>query len=601
MTNSFRKNLGLEEALLEAKLINPSQLEDAKLKGLERNERFLVPLMELGFVDDHELAVFLGEYTGYQVISMNQKKYDQTAIKAIPSEVARKYTVIPLFKVFGILTIAMVDPLNMYAVEELEYHSGCKLQPVIAPLSEINTILDQQYGVYSSIKKIVESLGAEGIEGVAIGQVGGDRVFQVTASAGPVNQILHLIISHAVRERASDIHFEPTEKMLDVRFRVDGVLHSVLTFPRQFSQSLISSIKILAKMDIAEKRLPQDGGFQVKLEEKVVDLRISSFPIMEGEKIVIRLLDREGIQIGLEQLGLMEESFHRFMSIINQSYGIILVTGPTGSGKTTTLYSVLNKIKNSEKNIMTIEDPIEYQLDMVNQAQVNVKAGLTFAKGLRHFLRQDPDIILVGEIRDAETAEIAFQAAMTGHLVLATLHTNDAPSSITRLIEMNVEPFLISSSIVGVLAQRLVRLNCPRCQAHYVPDTESLRWANLLEEANDGKAEHRDKKGMLVRSYSEEINKEYIGIQNRSLKSMEFIKGKGCKECKGTGYQGRMGIYELMLSSDSIKNMIMAKGISSTQVREIARQEGMVTLKEDGIRKALQGLTTLEEVIRVAK
>jgi len=294
------------------------------------------------------------------------------------------------------------------------------------------------------------------------------------------------------------------------------------------------------------------------------------------------------------------------LSIIRQSYGIILVTGPTGSGKTTTLYSVLNKIKSAEKNIMTIEDPIEYQLDMVNQSQVNVKAGLTFARGLRHFLRQDPDIILVGEIRDTETAEIAFQAAMTGHLVLATLHTNDAPSAVSRLIEMGVEPFLVASTVVGILAQRLVRLNCPRCQAHYTPQSESLRWAGLssINERSEKGMGNRNKILELAPSQAiidEPINKEYLGIQDRSLASMEFIRGRGCKECKGSGYQGRMGIYELMVTSESIKNIVINKDISTSQLRDAARREGMVTLKEDGVRKALQGLTTLEEVMRVAK
>ena len=597
----------LDEALISAKLISADQLELARARADEHQLRLIVSLIELGFVEDRELSTFLAQYLGLPKVSLDNRKLDTNVLKIIPGPIARRYGVIPLFNVLGTLTVAMVDPLDIQAIEEMEYHSSCNIEPVCATLGEINQVLDQQYGVYSSIKKIVDSIGSENLESLQIsGPLGGDRVFQVSSSAGPINQILHLILSHAVRERASDIHFEPTEHALEVRFRIDGVLHSVLTFPRHMIQSLISSIKILAKMDIAEKRIPQDGGFQVKLDEKMVDLRISTFPIMEGEKVVIRLLDREGIMLSLEDLGLMEESLARFLSIIRQSYGIILVTGPTGSGKTTTLYSVLNKIKSAEKNIMTIEDPIEYQLDMVNQSQVNVKAGLTFARGLRHFLRQDPDIILVGEIRDTETAEIAFQAAMTGHLVLATLHTNDAPSAVSRLIEMGVEPFLVASTVVGILAQRLVRLNCPRCQAHYTPQSESLRWAGLssINERSEKGLGSRNKILEMAPSQAiidEPINKEYLGIQDRSLASMEFIRGRGCKECKGSGYQGRMGIYELMVTSESIKNIVINKDISTSQLRDAARREGMVTLKEDGVRKALQGLTTLEEVMRVAK
>ena len=600
----------LRSSLIDARLVTPEQIEVAQSRAQERNIRLIIPLIELGFVEDQDLAVFFSDYLRIPMINLTGKKLDTAALKSIPPASARKYNVLPLFKVLDVLTVVMTDPLDFTAIEEIEFHSGCRVEPVIGSYSEINATLDLHYGVYSSIKKIVDSIGTNQIGGLEIAsrQGASDKVFEVTSSAGPVNQILHLIISHALRERASDIHFEPTEQLLEVRFRIDGVLHLVLEFPHALSQSLISSIKILSKMDIAEKRLPQDGGFQVKIEEKVVDLRVSSFPIVTGEKIVIRLLDREGIQIGMEELGLMGETLERFSSIVTQSYGIILVTGPTGSGKTTTLYSVLNRIKSREKNIMTIEDPIEYQLDMVNQAQVNVKAGLTFARGLRHFLRQDPDIILVGEIRDIETAEIAFQAAMTGHLVLATLHTNDAPSSITRLIEIGVEPFLVASSIVGVLAQRLVRLNCPRCQAHYTPSPDTLRWAGLgaVEQKDDasGKAVSKGKiyeMSPATGPEAEQINKEYIGLQDRSLQSLEFIKGKGCKECKGTGYQGRIGIYELMVSSDKVKNLVQKEGVSSSLVREAARSGGMVTIKEDGIRKALQGLTTIEEVMRVAK
>ncbi|MFC1478172.1 GspE/PulE family protein [Candidatus Margulisiibacteriota bacterium] len=598
----------LEEAFVNAKLASHDQVETARDRADERGIRLTNSLVEQGFIADQDLATFFGENLNLPVVSLAKRKLDLAALKCIPGPIARKYNAIPLFKVLGVLTVAMADPLDLYAIEELEYHSSCRIEPVVASYGEITYIINQQYGVYSSIKKIVDSIGAEHIEELQIGaQVGEDRIFKATATSGPINQILHLIMSHAVKERASDIHFEPTEKMLEVRFRVDGVLHPALSFPRHMSQSLISSIKILAKMDIAEKRIPQDGGFQVRLDEKIVDLRISSFPVMAGEKVVIRLLDREGIMLSLEDLGLMEETLERFLSMITQSYGIVLVTGPTGSGKTTTLYSVLNKIKSAEKNIMTIEDPIEYQLDMVNQAQVNVKAGLTFARGLRHFLRQDPDIILVGEIRDTETAEIAFQAAQTGHLVFATLHTNDAPSAVTRLIEMGVEPFLIASSIVGVLAQRLVRVNCPRCQAHYQPSSEVLRWAGLgrgierkigTSPIMRGKIFHMAPMEGIV---EEQINKEYIGIHNRSLETLEYIKGKGCKECKGTGFQGRIGIFELMSSTETIQNMVMTKGISTSQVREIARDEGMVTLKEDGVRKALLGTTTIEEVMRVAK
>jgi type IV pilus assembly protein PilB len=519
-------------------------------------------LFQEGLVEDSAFIEFYRKFAQCKAVSLKTVKLQDELTTLIDPYYLRKYFAYPLVKTAHQVTLAMVDPRDFEAIEIFEDAVHMRVNPVLCSYSEITRLLDEKFGFVTSVKSLVQNL-EQGVSDVSLGSVE-NEVFQSSSKAGPVNKLLHLVISHALKENASDIHFEPTAREMQCRFRIDGVLSRFMAFPRQIAPSLISSIKVLAKMDIAEKRIPLDGGFQVKIENKIIDLRVSSFPILDGEKIVIRILDKTGIKFTLDGLGMSEQMLKAFLPLITKNNGIVLVTGPTGSGKTTTLYSVLERIKSVEKNIVTIEDPIEYHLDLINQSQVNVKAGLTFARGLRSFLRQDPDILLVGEIRDSETAEISFQAALTGHLVFSTLHTNDAASSLTRLMDMGIEPYLLSSSINGILAQRLTRRICPSCQEKYTPDPEALAW---------------------------------LGIPvGRAL-----VHGRGCEQCKNTGFKGRVGLFELLIPSREINEIIHSQSVTADAIKQKALSQGMLTLKADALYKVLQGFTTAEEVYRVLR
>jgi type IV pilus assembly protein PilB len=459
--------------------------------------------------------------------------------RMVPEEVARRRTLIPVFKIERNLTVAMADPADVFAIDEVESTTGCRVEPVKATESEIEKTLDQFFGLHSP--------------------QGGDRVEteEEVSSTALVNDIL----SRAIKDGASDIHIEPEEDYVSIRNRVDGLLALKMRLPKAAEPALVTRIKILSRLDIAEKRLPQDGRIQMKSEGKDIDIRVSVQPTVDGENVVMRILDRSSILLGLENLGLDPERLQAFDAAVTKPYGMVLVTGPTGSGKTTTLYSVLNRISSPELNIMTIEDPVEYRLEGIRQTQVNNVAGYTFANGLRALLRQDPDVIMVGEIRDRETAEIAVRAALTGHLVFSTLHTNDAPGAFTRLVDMGIEPFLIASSVHCVLAQRLVRKICERCKR---PDDPS---PYLLER---------------------------LGAD----RSDEYRFGKGCRICHRTGYRGRTGLFELLVSSTAIRQAVLEKA-STDAVRKISQEEGMTSLRSDGLVKAAAGETTLEEVLRV--
>ena len=506
-------------------------------------------------------ALFDAEEMNLKEIQLNPE-----LLKLISPAQARKYRVLPLQKKGSVLQLVGVSPLTHGAIEELEYFTGCAIGLVLGDSAEINKNLDLHYGIQTSIKNLIESLEQTEIAPLHFSDFE-QGIFSLEHGSGPIHQVLYLIFSQALQDRASDIHFEPTDKDLLVRFRVDGVLHSIFHFSKQISPALVSSIKLLAKLDIAEKRRPLDGSFQLKIDRRMVDVRVSTFPVFDGEKVVVRLLDKEGASLSLLDLGLTGNTLLQVKNLIKKPHGIFLVTGPTGSGKTTTLYAVLNELKSPEKNIMTIEDPIEYHLDQVNQSQVNEKAGLTFSTGLRSFLRQDPDVMLVGEVRDTETAEISFQAALTGHLVLSTLHTNDAPSSLVRLADMKVEPFLLSSSLVGVLAQRLVRKLCPYCLTEYQPSDEVLEWAKS------------------------------VGYDT----NFRHVKGAGCAHCKNQGYKGRIGIFELMVPDEHLKQMILRGEISNSAIWDYCLKQGMKTLRQDGFQKVTEQLTTLEEIMRVAR
>jgi type IV pilus assembly protein PilB len=484
---------------------------------------------------------------------------DKKIINLVPYQSARKFKMMPLFKVGDVLTIAMVDPFDILALDEVRSKSHCDVEPMVATSKDIDQAINQYYGIAGSVESLIKSIGPVEETLSSAASAG------VTTEEAPITKLLNILILRAVMERASDVHIEPTKEYVRIRYRIDGLLRDVSTAPAYLHSSIITRIKVMARMDIAESRVPQDGRFELKTEDKAVDVRVSSYPSIFGEAMVMRLLDKGSVMFGLEDLGFSKGNLHKFEEVIQRPYGIILVTGPTGSGKTTTLYATLNHILSPEKNIMTIEDPVEYELKGIRQSQVNVKAGLEFANALRSMLRQDPDVILVGEIRDPDTAAVAIQAALTGHVVFSTLHTNDAAGSLSRLVDMGVEPFLTASSVAAAIAQRLVRNICPRCKAPFNPPKEVLESMGL------------------------DPKKEYT-----------FYQGKGCKSCRDTGFKGRSGIFEILIVDDAIRELILKKS-SSEDIKKAAVRAGMRTLREDGILKVMEGRTSLDEVMRVTQ
>ncbi len=562
MPKKERKSLG--EAMVELGLITPEKLKQAKDEADKSKESLRHVLVRLGMVDEDTIISFIEEQMGIPRIDFSNYIIDLKVIDLIPESLARKYLIIPLFKIGDTLTIAMVDPMDIFAIDEVRLKTKCEVEPVIAAEKDLLKVFEQYYGSRGTMEDIVKSIDKKKL-GLKEGVEPELRTLEGLVEEAPVVKLVNLIIMEAIKKGASDIHIEPEENTLRTRYRVDGVLHETTTPPKHLQSAVISRIKILSGMDIAERRVPQDGRFQLKVEGRQIDCRVSTIPTVYGENVVMRLLDLTSVLLGLEDLGFSAEALKNYEKLIHKPYGIILVTGPTGSGKTTTLYSSLSIINSPEKNIVTIEDPIEYRLEFVRQMQVNPKAGLTFANGLRSILRQDPDIIMVGEIRDLDTAEVAIQAALTGHLVLSTLHTNDAPGAITRLVDMGVEPFLVASSVTAVLAQRLVRLICKDCKETYAPSEEIL---------------------------------QDVGLSG--AKNIKFYRGKGCDNCMHTGYKGRVGIFELMLPSDEIRALTVAKS-STTDIRHAALKDGMKTMQEDGIEKVKSGVTTLQEVLRVTQ
>jgi general secretion pathway protein E len=487
-------------------------------------------------------------------------------ISKVPISVARRYKFVPVETDGDTLVVASANPLDVQTFDELRLLLKRPIRVVAAPEREIvraiNVLYDQETG---TTEEMVQGLSnGEEEEHRVLSELEEVEDLLDDASEAPVIKLVNLMMSQAVRGRASDIHVEPYQQQMKVRYRIDGVLYDRHTLPRRFHPAIVSRIKIMAKLDIAERRVPQDGRIMIKIADRDIDVRVSVVPTTFGERIVMRLLDKESIFYGLEEIGLSNEKLQLINRIIRGANGIILVTGPTGSGKTTTLYAALDKINSPDKNIITIEDPVEYQLAGIGQIQVNPKVGLTFADGLRSIVRQDPDVILVGEIRDGETAEIAIHAALTGHLVFSTLHTNDAAGAITRLVDMGVEPFLVVSSVVGIVAQRLVRVICPHCRESYAPSK-----ALLME----------------------------IGLRPEGVPPT-FYRGKGCARCMETGYRGRTGIYEMLEVDDTIKSLILQSS-HSTAIKAVAQKRGMTTLWQDGIRKVLAGVTTIDEVLRV--
>ncbi len=548
----------LLELLLKQGLVQQEQADQAKKEANRVGQAFETVLVKSGYISDEELASTKAAILGVPYLDLNSYRLDREMIKLIPEKIAKKYSLIPLFATGNSLSIGMVDPHNITAIDQVRKLTNFDVvDAILVSASGFQTALNAYYHAHGSMEEIVKTLEKEKTPSAQ------DTLLGEFTEKTPVSKLVDTLLLQAVQSRASDIHIEPEETIVSVRLRVDGLLHHITTFPIVIQTAVVSRVKILAGMDITENRKPQDGKIRMELEGKDLDIRVSTFPTLFGENVVLRLLDKRAMLPHLVELGFSKENLEHFSKLITRSYGIILVTGPTGSGKTTTLYTALSKINSEEKNIVTIEDPVEYVLSRVRQTQVNVKAGITFANGLRGFLRQDPDVMMVGEIRDRETAEMAIQSALTGHLVFSTLHTNDAPSALTRLVDMGAEPFLISSSVIGILAQRLIRMNCLKCRETYMPSAAVLQSVGFPE-------------------------------------GTKLMRGKGCGKCNSTGFIGRSGIFELMFISDEIKTLVDGRS-SSAEIKKKAVEQGMKTLREDGLEKVLKGVTTLEEVLRVTE
>ncbi len=562
--------------LLEKGVITQEQLDEALNVQKNTTEQIGRILTDLGHVNERDVLRAHAEQLGIPFLELDQTSVDEDVAKAIPQSVVQRYNAVPIRRSGNRLTVAMSDPSNVFALDDMRLITGYEIDPILATVEDISALLDDTDGasgggqeeLQTALDALDGGLGAALGDELDISSAGTeedvDRA-QVMEEEAPIIRVVNVVIQQAIKDRASDIHVEPDRRGVRIRYRIDGVLHEVMRVPKYVHAPLVSRIKIMGDMNIAERRIPQDGRIHIRHEGNDYDLRVSSLPTVFGEKVVMRILDQSSVMIGLNKLGMLGETQAQLESVIVQPNGMILSTGPTGSGKTTTQYSILNKINSVEKNIVTIEDPVEYQLPGLSQVHVNRKAGLTFASAMRSFLRQDPDIIMVGEIRDLETAETAVQASLTGHLVLSTLHTNDAPSAITRLMDMGVEPFLIASSIIGILAQRLARRICQNCKEPYKPPAEAL---------------HR------------------VGFNVDDMENVVFYRGRGCEQCRHTGYRGRNGIFEMMLVTEEVADLTVKRAPLS-EIRAAALAGGMKTLKMDGFQKVLEGLTTVEEVMRV--
>jgi len=557
--------VGIGQTLVARKKVTQEQLDTALAARKSPGDRIERLLVQMGFVTELDVLQIIGEQLHIPVVDLNDIKIDTALLKEVPSKIVHRYRLLPIDKSNGTIRVATANAFDLYAFDELRMITGSKIEPVLAPEADIQRFIKQYCGLAGHT--IEEMIGHEEIIEIVsdISENNGDLI--EAAQEATVVKLVNEILVEAIRDRASDVHIEPYEHNLRIRYRVDGVLHTTNVPPeiRRFQNAIISRIKILSNLNIAERRLPQDGGFKIKTGNRDIDLRVSIIPTAFGEAVVMRILDKASVLLSLHDLGMIDQVLVDFNRIIRQPHGIVLVTGPTGSGKTTTLYAALNQIKSDEIKILTVEDPIEYYIDGIQQVGVQRKIGLTFAFGLRSFLRHDPDVILVGEIRDLETAEVAVNASLTGHLVFSTLHTNDAPTANTRLLDMGVEPFLVSSSIEGVLAQRLVRKICESCKTAYEPEVAIIPPDFGYQ---PGEALHR---------------------------------GTGCRECRHTGYKGRLGIFELLVMNDEIRNLIVSRG-TATDIRNLARAKyGMKLLRDDGWTKVRSGITTVEEVVRVSK
>ncbi|MEK6667003.1 MAG: type IV-A pilus assembly ATPase PilB [candidate division NC10 bacterium] len=563
----------LGDLLVNEGLITQENLQRALVEQKGSNEKLGSILVRLGLIQEDQLIGFLSRQYGIPSITLTQLDIDPEVVKLVPAQIAKKYEVLPVKRTGNALTLAMADPTNVFALDDVAFMTNLQVLPVVASQGAIRQAIERLYEPQASaFSDVITALEGEtpdvevveGGEDVAPSKV---DIFELkdASEEAPVVKLVNLILTDAIRRGASDIHLEPYEKVFRVRYRIDGVLQEMMAPPKRLEAALLSRVKIMSNLDIAERRLPQDGRIKIRYSSREIDLRVSTLPTIFGEKIVMRILDKEALTLDLAKLGFDDWSMENFKKVIHQPYGMILITGPTGSGKTTTLYSAVHTINSPDINIMTAEDPVEYNLKGINQVQVNEEIGRTFAAVLRSFLRQDPDVILVGETRDLETAQIAIRAALTGHLVFSTLHTNDAAGTIARLQDMGIPPFLVASSILLVLAQRLARRVCKECREPYEVDEESLT---------------------------------PYGHVPQGLGKVTLYKGKGCQACNFTGMKGRTAIYEVMPISPEMRELIL-RGANTTELRDLATQQGMKTLRQAGLLKVLEGAATAEEILRV--
>jgi type IV pilus assembly protein PilB len=545
----------LGQILIRNRIITEDQLEEALAKQRESGDSLGRVLIELKMVSEGALTSILARQIGLKYIDLANYDIDISASSLVDAEVARRYTLIPIGFEDGRLMIAMADPTNVFALDDVRIMTGMEIEPLVATKEDIISAINRFCRADADAQLSVDDLTEEA----------SDNGQEAEIDDAPIVKYVNLLITEAVTDRASDVHIEPMDNDVRVRFRIDGVLHEIRRNPKQLHPGVVARIKVMADMNIAEKRVPQDGRASIDMRGKAIDIRVASLPTIHGEKMVLRILDKSASLMSLEELGFRDETMERYSRSFHKPYGTIMVTGPTGSGKTTTLYATLNVLNSIKQNIITVEDPVEYRLPLINQVQVHYKAGLTFASALRSILRCDPDIVMIGEIRDAESAQIAIESALTGHLVLSTLHTNDAPSALTRLLEMGIEPFLIASAVDCVSSQRLTRKLCDRCKEAYEPDP------NFLEK---------------------------VGFTWEDMEEKKLFRSKGCPACNRTGFKGRIGVYEVLEVSENIEKLV-SRNAPHVEIAEMARSEGMKTMREEGFAKVRQGVTSLEEVLRV--
>ncbi|HEU5179752.1 MAG TPA: type IV-A pilus assembly ATPase PilB [Candidatus Polarisedimenticolia bacterium] len=564
----------LGEMLIKANLLTQKKLQEALDYQRSNGGKLGFNLVKLGFVREEDITRVLSQQHGVPAVNLRTMELDEAIVKLIPSEVAQKYLILPVSRTGATLTVAMVDPTNVFAMDDIKFMTGYNVEPVVASEVAIKESIDKYYGSIHALelKKVMDEMAeTEDTAGLEVLEDSEDvdlAKLEASTEEAPVVRLVNLILTDSIKRGASDIHVEPYEKDFRVRFRIDGVLYEIMNPPMKLKDAITSRLKIMAKLDISEKRLPQDGRIKIKIKlqgkNKEMDYRVSVLPTLFGEKIVLRLLDKENLMLDMTRLGFESDSLSKFEKAIFKPYGMVLVTGPTGSGKTNTLYSSISRVNTPETNIITAEDPVEFNLHGINQVQMKEQIGLNFAAALRSFLRQDPNIILVGEIRDFETAEIAVKAALTGHLVLSTLHTNDAPSTINRLMNMGIEPYLVATSVHLICAQRLVRRLCKECKEEVQMPQQALT---------------------------------DIGYAAEDIPRVKLFKGRGCTVCNNTGYKGRVGLYEVMEITDELREMILC-GASSLELKNKALEQGMISLRQSGLRKIRDGLTTVEEVVR---